>query len=175
MLFSTVESRERTSLSVAFPTSMRSTSLCAVSSARATDPYTNSTRIRFAKGCSADPKDAKDANCLVHQGVHLSKYGSISVRLIKNLTTHCAANDESHFREVLKFTLDCANAAIYFACDLARVEGLTGLAIQHGEDGAARASEQKVRQTVVCTHSENNCAQDENTIQGSNIGLRMKT
>ena len=122
-----------------------------------------------------DAKDAKDANCLVAQGMHLSKYGSISVRLIKNLTTHCAANDESHFREVLKFTLDCANAAIYFACDLARVEGLIGLAIEQGEDGAARASEQKVRQTAVCTHSENNCAQDESTIQGSNIGFRMKT
>jgi hypothetical protein len=98
--------------------------------------------------------------------VHLSKYGSISVRLIKNLTTHCAANDESHFREVLKFTLDCANAAIYFACDLARVERLIDVAIEQGQNRASRASEQKIRHTTVCTHSENNCTQYENTVQG---------
>ena len=71
---------------------------------------------------------------------------------------------------MFKFTLDCANAAIYFAGDLARVEALIGLAIQQGADGAARASEQKVPETVACTHSGNNCTQDENTIQGSNIG-----
>jgi hypothetical protein len=43
---------------------------------------------------------------------------------------------------------------------------LIGPAIEQGEDSAPRASEQKVPETVVCTHSENNCTQDENAFQG---------
>jgi hypothetical protein len=31
------------------------------------------------------------------------------------------------------------------------------------QDGTPRAPKQKIRQTVMCTHSENNCTQDENT------------
>src|SRR5580704_3431736 len=86
------------------------------------------------------PQAAEDANRLVHEGLHLSKYGSISVGLIKNLTAHCLAHDQSYFREVFKLSLHRTNAGIYFACDLARVEGLIGVAIEEGQDGAPRAS-----------------------------------
>ena len=58
-----------------------------------------------------------------------------------------------------------ADAGIYFARDLARVEGLIGVAIEESQDGAPRASEQKVPETVECTHSENTCTQDENIVQ----------
>jgi hypothetical protein len=62
--------------------------------------------------------------------------------------------------------LNRANASIYFACDLARVEGLIGVAKEQSQDGTPRAPKQKVRQTAICTHFENNCTQDENTLQG---------
>jgi hypothetical protein len=39
------------------------------------------------------------------------------------------------------------------------------VAVEQGLDGAALASEQKVRQTFVFTHLENDCTQDENIIQ----------
>jgi hypothetical protein len=49
---------------------------------------------------------------------------------------------------------------------LARVEGLIGVAKEQSQDGTPRAPKQKVRQTVICTHFENNCTQDEYTLQG---------
>ena len=49
------------------------------------------------------------------------------------------------------------------------------MAIEEGQDGAPRASEQRVGQTVVCTHFENNCTQDENGIQGSDIRFQLKS
>ena len=92
--------------------------------------------------------------------------------LIKNLTAHRIPDDKSHFREVFKLTLNPANAGIYFACDLARIEGLIGVAIEQSQDGAPRAAEQKIRQPVGCTHSENNCTQDENAVQVRNVAPR---
>jgi hypothetical protein len=51
---------------------------------------------------------------------------------------------------------------------------LIGPAIEQGEDCAARASEQKVPETVECTHSENNSAQDENEFQGFRLAIQTE-
>jgi hypothetical protein len=55
--------------------------------------------------------------------------------------------------EVFEVTWNRADAGIYFACDLACIEGLIGVAIEQGQ-GAPCASEQKIRQTVACTQRE---------------------
>jgi DNA-binding response OmpR family regulator len=60
----------------------------AVSSSRATDPYTNATRTRFAKGWSADRRTLRMPIVLFTRALHLSKYRSIPLRLIKNLTAN---------------------------------------------------------------------------------------